>query len=504
MTKTNKIVSAVFLAVFLFGTAPSGEAGIFDLFRGKPRPGPSVAAAAEAGAPVGEDAFSRGYELFSRKDYRAAIPHLYRYLQNHSFDDEDYEWALFFFGLSLHETGLSHAAVDTLSHLVTKKPNAKIVSYSLELLERIARTRPFDREEVVLNVLSGQELGFVDDELQNFINYYQGIYDWEHGYTEWGSEHLERIRPGSHYYYKYLFQKALRRIYADRLDEAEALLSEILGADSAPPEEKDEARVTLARILFEQDRFEEAFLVYQDLEKPNVEQAKYLMERAWAQYRLGRPEKAMGLLYAFEAPGFWRHFTPEFFILKSFIYKDVCHYNRAMNVVEDFHERYGDALDFIYGRGDVAENSELLTVMMEKRTVKTLYRFLRLLERERTAAGALEDPELRQHLEKIYALQTEETSRRLQEHVEREYESLAESLLRYEEEAHLLEYEIGLDMYQRVSDYHYRDQGQSVGGEEKVVAFAFQGEFWNDELDDFEVVLENRCDSLEEWDIFFK
>ena len=50
---------------------------------------------------------------------------------------------------------------------------------------------------------------------------------------------------------------------------------------------------------------------------------------------MGNPEKAMGLLYAFEAPSFWRHFTPEYYVLKSLIYKDVCHYREALAVVEE-------------------------------------------------------------------------------------------------------------------------------------------------------------------------
>jgi hypothetical protein len=82
---------------------------------------------------------------------------------------------------------------------------------------------------------------------------------------------------------------------------------------------------------------------------------------------------------------------------------------------------------------------------------------------------------------------------------------MANQLLQYEEEAHLMEYEIGVDMYQRVYESHYREE---KSGEEKagdgMVVYPFQGEFWNDELADYHVQLPNKCNNTEEWDIFFK
>ena len=43
-----------------------------------------------------------------------------------------------------------------------------------------------------------------------------------------------------------------------------------------------------------------------------------------------------------------------------------------------------------------------------------------------------------------------------------------------------------------------------TGDAQKKAVYSFQGEFWNDELDDYKVVLPNKCENVEEWDIFFK
>jgi TolA-binding protein len=498
MTAMNRLLIVLLLPVWFVCQPAPGHADITD-----PQPDPTGGPE----TPVQQEraTFLQGYELFEKKQYQTAGVHLYAYIANHSADDEDYDWALFFLGICLNEMGLSHAAVDTLSHLVVRKPNSKIVTYSLELLEHITRSKPFDWEQIVLNVLCDEQYDFVNDDLTDFVHYYQGLFDWEHNYISWGNEHFKKIQPDSYYHHKYQYQKALFRIYDNQLDEAANILEALVTNKTVHENIKDDARVTLGRIRYEQSLFNEADRTYRDIQKPNVEQAKYLLERAWNQYRLGNPETAMGLLYAFEAPSFWRHFTPEYYILKSFIYKDVCHYETALNVVKEFHERYGDSLDFIYDRGDVSENEDLLLVMLEKKRIKRLYRFLRLLEQEHATSTVFQDEALSNYLDKVYTLQIEETSRDLRKEIDAEYEELASELLQYEEEAHLLEYEIGLDMYQRASDYHYSKKPQKKARRAtKMVAYPFQGEFWNDELDDYRVTLENKCTSLEEWDIFFK
>ncbi len=464
------------------------------------------APAAEPAAPDRE-LFLQGYDRYEAGDHEAAAVLLRRYLDAAPAGDPDADWAEFFLGISLYRLGFSHAAVDTLSPLVARRPNAKVVAYALEILEEITRTRPFDREQVLLDVVVDREYGFVDERLGDFIHYYQGLFDWEHGYRQWGDDHFARIRPGTYYHDKYRYQDALYRLYDGDLDGAQARLRDLLAGGIPDADLRDEVRVTLARILYERERFDEADRLYRQVEKPNVQQARYLLERAWTQYRKGDPQRAMGLLYAFRAPSFWRDFSPEYFILKSFVYKDVCHYQTALAVVDEFKARYGPALAFIYGRGPVEESDELLQILLQRPAVAEPYRFLRLLSAEQARIDGMADPGLAAYLGRIYDLQVAQTSRELRDRVRAAYETLATNLLRYEEQAHLLEYEIGLDMYQRASDYRYRPpktDTRTAGDGTSEVAFAFQGEFWNDELDDYRVVLDDRCGSSEQWDVFFK
>lgn len=451
--------------------------------------------------------FKQGYDRFEHRRYEKACQLFYQFLSERTPEAADYEWAEFFFGVGMKRLGYSQAAVDSLTNLLTRKPNTKIAAYILEMLEQISRSGPFDRDMVIIRGICDQNYGFAEGQLADFVHYYQGEFDWEHGLFQWGDKHFASIRQGSFYHNKYLFKRALRAYYDGRIDSAISMLKKILlKLDDGDPL-KDDARKTLARLYYEVGKFSEADFLYQQIEMNIVDQAQSLMERAWVHYRLGNAERAMGLLYSFEAPSYTNSFTPEFFILKSFIYKDVCHYKKAMQVLDQFKERYGSSLDNIYLRRPVQDNHAMLLVVLNKPKINRIWRFLELLEREHQLCQNFPDADLRAYLDKLYSLKREETELKFRQMVTDEYEKMANEMLRFEEEAHLMEYEIGIDMYQRVHAYHYEEsdskQPEKTSTDGKVV-YAFQGEFWNDELDDYEVKLPNKCQNAEEWDIFFK
>ena len=451
--------------------------------------------------------FQQGYQYFSRKKYQESAECMLQFLNALTPDAQDYEWAEFFYGISLQKLGFTHAAVDTLTNLVTRKPNPQIVSYVLGLLERISRSGPFDKEMLIHRALCDQSYDFVDGPVAEFVHYYQGEYDWSHGLYAWGDQHFAKLPEESFYHNKYLFTSALRKIYDNRIDEAVALLKAVLLKLKDGDPLKDDARKTLARLYYEKGNFADADFLYQQIEMNIVEQAQNLLERAWVHYRLGNPERAMGLLYSFEAPSYTNSFTPEFYILKSFIYKDVCHYKTAMAVLEQFNVRYGQSLEDIYRRHPLHGNKAMLLFLLNKPRIKELWQFLTLLEDEHALVQNNPDGNLASFLDQVYTLKRQKIERQFKTTLNEAYEKLANSMLQFEEEAHLMEYEIGIDMYQRVRSYHYTEEkaaSEQESGSNGTAVYAFQGEFWNDELDHYEVVLPNKCQNAEEWDIFFK
>jgi TolA-binding protein len=453
------------------------------------------------------DQFLKGYALYEKKKYEAASPYFYEFISRLTPDDTDYEWASFFFGVCLLRMGYSHAAVDVIGHLLPRKPNPKIVTYCLEIFETLLREKPCDRNFIVETALSDQDYSFVEGDMSDFVHYYQGLYDWERGLFEWGNQHFKQIRPWRYYFFKYLYQQALYNVYQGRLDDAIDILDQIVAHPKANREIRNETRKTLARLLYEKGSYQDADYMYTQIQQSILEQSENLLERAWAHYRMGHPEKAMGLLFSFEAPRFEDAFRPEYFILKSFIYKDVCHYQRALSVVNEFKSRYGEALKQVYKRSKAEENQTLMLVMLSKPEINHTYRFLNLLEDEMAILEEMDNAAMRTYLKSIYDLQVQESKAELRNQIDDTYASIANNLLQYEEDTNLMEYEIGLDMYQRVSQIHYEEELELPTEKRKprkVAVYKFQGEYWNDELATYKVELESKCQNMEEWDIFFK
>ena len=467
--------------------------------------------AAEKAESESAKLFDKGYNAFTKGQYKKAADFFHQYTSRTSRDATEYEWGEFFLGVSLKKCGMTHASVDVLSWLVTRKPNTKIVTYILELFEEITRTIPYDKHSIINRAIYDQEYGFVESELSNFIHYHQGVFDWKNDFNVWGKNHFNKINKKSYYYFKYRYQVALYHIVNDEIDDAIKILEKILEKPFEGEAFKNTIRKTLARLLYEKKEYAKADALYEQISTNIVYQAQNLLERSWSQYRLNNQEKAMGLLYAFNAPAYRNYFSPEYFLLKSFIYKDVCNYGHALNVIDEFRQHYKTSLVNIYERDNISESSELLLALLGKEKINRLWKFINLLEEEQSRIQEFNSPALQAYLKNIYALQLDESTTELRLVIDEKYEEIANDLLEYEEKTDLMAYEISLDMYQRVYQYHYDEESEDADKANEnsfyrhyYAFYPFQKEFWNDELDNYKVILENKCSSMEEWDIFFK
>ncbi len=453
--------------------------------------------------------FKQGYELFKDEKWEAAAGLFLKFIQFTTQDEKNYEWAEFFMAISLDNLGYTHAAVDRFSNLAARKPNTKIVSYVLDMFEKISRSQPFDYDQVILQVVNDKDYGFISDDISGFVDYYQGIQDWKTGYRDWAEDHFKRIPQDSYYYGRYLHHQALYQVEMNNPKHALKLIAQLLRLEKLDDKLADESMWIAARLHFELGEMKEATFLYKQMKTPVVEQASFLLEQAWIEYNNKDYERAMGFLYAFEAPSFRQFFTPEYFLLKGFIYKDVCHYESALTVVDEFNNRYGKSLEAIYNRKDETdvESEELLYVILAKKNVKTIWKFITVLEAEKTLAQDMDDENLTKYLDNVYGLQLAQSSYDLRHLIKKEYESRANALLQFEEESNLMRYEIGVDMYQRVAKNSYNGPNKKIKkahDEEKAhVVYPFQREYWNDELGHYKVVLPNKCETFKDWDLFF-
>jgi hypothetical protein len=455
---------------------------------------------------VGPEVFDEGVELFYAGNYIGAAKRLWDYLSGNQPGESNYGYAEYFLGACFEKIGLTHAAMEYYFNVAKNRTKPELLPDSLEAIERISREHPFDEDLIAKDLLYDSNFGYLREDIRDFVEYYQGLMDYRNGFISWGQKHFSHLQKGAYYEYKAKYVQAVYELVNFNMDGSLKLFQEILASDIKQADVINNTRQSMARILFEEKKYKEAYGMYEQINAPVEKQASVFLEEAWAQYYMKNYRRAMGLLYAIEAPAFYQYFNPEKYLLKALIYKNLCHYNVAKEAVQEFREHHREAITALYDRVDLNKNQDLLDSALQDPALFQLSAFQKLLD---TELGALDNYEavwegngLLAHLSKIYQLKLKEANKTLQNQVDRAIRSVAEKILEFDEQMNLLEYEIGLSVYKRI-------KGNPIQKEFKkeIIPFSavhayyeFDGEFWNDELHDYRFFIEDRCFSEERWE----
>ncbi|HUU03925.1 MAG TPA: hypothetical protein VM425_20990 [Myxococcota bacterium] len=460
----------------------------------------------EEGAKVGPEVFDEGVKLFYENDFVGAAKRMWDYMSGNAPGAKNYGYAEYFIAQAFDKLGLTHAAMEYYYNVAKNRTKPELLPDALGAMEIISREYPFDQPLILKDLIYDTDFGYIRKDLRDFTEYYQGLLDYRNGFIRWGEKHFSKIKKQTYYYYKSRYVQAVYDLVKYDLDGAIKSFSEILDSDIKQVDVVNSTRQSVARILFEQKKFGQAYEKYEEIDAPIEKQASVFLEESWTQYYLKDYRRAMGLLYALEAPAFFRYFNPEKYLIKALIYKNLCHYNVGKDAVAEFRQYYGDALKAIYDRVDLDKNEILLDAALQDPALDQMSKFARLLDTEmgRLAdySAAWSENGLLSHLNRIYDLKIQGTNRLLKVKMDKAIRAVAEKLLAFQEQMNLLDYEIGLSIYKRIkgSPTQKEARRQEIPSSGDHVYYRFDGEFWNDELHDFRFFIEDRCFSEERWE----
>jgi len=290
------------------------------------------------------------------------------------------------------------------------------------------------------------------------------------------------------------------------------------------------AFMNLARIHYEARQNRAAIYYYGKVPRGGDQWLEALYEEAWAYYRLGDYERALGNMITLHAPFFKDEYFPESLTVKAIIYYENCRYGEARSVIDDFDRFYGpveDELDRITTRAQSPEAFyELLDEIQRKQRKKTssplLDRILKLaltdsdlqrrnasiqeLEAEMDGIGDRPDSFRYSELAKVLLeqLRAERTQAISQAgliaraKLERERDELRDLLgkaLRIkfetqEKEKQLLEHQLAGQEGGREVLHGYR---YSVAVPDTDLYWPYEGEYWRDELGTYQYTLTKGC-----------
>ncbi len=169
---------------------------------------------------------------------------------------------------------------------------------------------------------------------------------------------------------------------------------------------RDLAFMNLARIHYEARQNRNAIYYYGKVQRGGEQWLEALYEAAWAYYRMGDDEHALGNMITLHSPFFANEYFPESLTVKAIIYYENCRYEEASAAIDDFDRIYGPV------------QQELERITTRDQSPEAFYDLLDDIQRKQRKNGsnalldrilklALSDEELRRRNGSIQELEAE-------------------------------------------------------------------------------------------------
>lgn len=107
---------------------------------------------------------------------------------------------------------------------------------------------------------------------------------------------------------------------------------------------RDSCLAGIARNHFAAKQFRRADLAYLDIDKSSPVWPEILFEEAWSSFYRGNHNRTLGKLVTYKAPVLASIHNPEIDVLRALSYMELCLWDDAQKVVDEFYEKYSRGL----------------------------------------------------------------------------------------------------------------------------------------------------------------
>lgn len=445
-----------------------------------------------------DEVYSSAVRLSLADEHAESARAAFHYIKSTNVDNARYDRAQKILAENLEALGLRYAASLFYLDIAKSRRDVRLVDDAIRALERIAGQDGFDRTTIQQGFLSSAEITGLPPRERAFIAYHQGLDSMQKGLLDWATERFGDIPDGSPYRHRADYALTVKVLANYDLGTTEDQLQKLLEADDLPEDLKVDTHRTLARIAFEQKRYDDALVEYEKIRDTATDDPKLLLEMAWTHYYRGDYQRALGLLVALDAPTYGGLIAPERYLLEALSLKQLCQFEPARKAAARLRARHGQAIDDLYAGIPLKTSKAIREAARHRETGRDVAQFRRHMRHEAAILADIKadfGPKLAKRLDDIYAHGLAEAKRREDEQLFDEMRAVSEELLNAEEGVRLVLHELAVSVLrgrQRDSKAPVRTEVDiPVGGE--TIFYNFDGEFWTDEIDDLVVPLEDRC-----------
>ena len=458
-------------------------------------------------------------------------------------------------GKTLYRMGLYYSALGEFSQILSRGEQTRFFSKSLEWLFFIGRKTT--NESIILDEVARYANAEWPEQYRNEFYYLLARYQFVRGraldQVEQKAEAAKsfqeahrlaaKVPRGDPFYARTRFLEGV--IYDREGNQTAALeaLKDVVrltrpGGDSTSAEARSNEMVrelafmNLARIHYAARQNRYAIYYYGKIERGRPEWLEALFESAWANYRIGQYQQALGNLVTLSSPFFRDEYFPEALLLKAVVYYENCRYRESSAILQEFERRYKPVYEelnrLVQKDMDASQYYQVLADVQAKLRAGPPQGTDAILER--VLKLALTDRELKNTNDAILevekemdliagrgaAFRTSDLARHLQERLTKEHQQLvtrAGVMARGKLELELANLRTLLGNGERIKfettgkEKEFLEEQLQAGGRKAIVKqyrysvavaddqlyWPFQGEYWRDELGTYEYTLTKGC-----------
>jgi hypothetical protein len=454
-------------------------------------PKPSVEAPADA-----DERMDRGLELLNAKKASQGAAVLYELYAALPETDLRRDAAAFRLAGALTELGLVQAGIEYYLEVLTGRRSPDLLGKTLAALKPLYERGLIEEWRFLDGVVYGTQYGDLEPEVADFVEYLQALGDLRLGFGSWGRARLESLAATDRLYgWRARYLLAVDRVSQRNDEGAEKLLRQVLENAGAPADVRNLASLALARLLYERKNYEEAWTLYAQVHLPLVEQDVVLLEWAWDRIASEDNQRSLGMVVGLGAPIYRRVFAPERDLIRAMALRRLCQYRAAHLAVRDFREHYGALVRKARDREGLREDPQIGQWAAWGTRLAPWARMGTRLRTEKAMVSHVGDARLAEHLQALYGARLAYTEETMQRGLRRAIDSVADELLRVDEQMSLIDYEIGAGLMKPGGNRagHLTARSGELPFGSSQVFFRFDGEYWSDELGDFAVISDDRC-----------
>ena len=281
---------------------------------------------------------------------------------------------------------------------------------------------------------------------------------------------------------------------------------------------RNRCKQSLARLFYSAGQYQNTLKVLNTIRKTDYLWPKLLLDKAWTYYHLDQNARALGTVISYNSPALKRFTTPEARYLQALMYFEMCYYEKAESISNDFKQN-------IWKHRDIFKNNrniKLLKLIFSKVVPsdaddKALYYYLKGFKKDTRYLSYVKSAVmLKKEIAKLKQVQSLSSAKLLLKYT-KGYQRIMlkdfvdflnvvvadyyDQIVKMKKSFTKIDLMIGVIKRKRLS------QNKSLNLSEKKKSLAlsqipntddkfiwdFQGGYWADELGDYAVALRNRC-----------